>query len=453
MWNYIRKIVIVLVLITVANIVSASLVSLGKTTNGTSSSDSSTDGISVVSFTAISNGELQTGHARVWVSSGNANSKIVIYSDSGGNPNTLLAVSDEVNISTTTETQIDYTFSGINKINIVSGTTYWIGVAFADPGAGNFSRSRSSTTPVSGIRHSSDTYNDGQETLFNQSGSTSGELDVFIQYDEQNGQTHFFINPNLVKSGLYLDFDGVDERGQTGANPTGNTDTSGSVSCWVTPDTVLAVNGSRHLFGMGGDDTDQATNFGRFFINMRFVSGTYNNRVEMFHAIDNSATINRVIGNTELSAGNLYNIVVTSSGTAWKIYVNGTDQTLTTVSGSNTGDWFGDIGTVGNRRYSIGAFYRDGVYASGTYWDGKIDNCTVFSTTLSQTEVTNLYNSGRPIHPCVIISCSSLDTFWKMGEDANGTVTTMHSAIGTPSTDNFTMENMENADIISASYY
>lgn len=262
-----------------------------------------------------------------------------------------------------------------------------------------------------------------------------------------------FSSATINYSGLRLDFDGVDEVGKSGNDPTGNTNTSGTVNCWAVFDTVLGADGVRWIFAMGGDDTDEAVNFGQNgLVLRRQASVSVTNRMEYIHRIDGSATTNRVVGGTTIVAGTQYMFTFSSSGTATKIYVNGVSETLTAVSGSNTGDWFGDTGTNGTRHYAIGNSWRDGVFSTN-YTDGKIDHCSTWSSQLSDAEVTRLYNGGKPIHPSALGLGTNLENFWKLGEDANGTVTTMHDAIGSSSVDNFTMENMENADIVTTSYY
>lgn len=261
-------------------------------------------------------------------------------------------------------------------------------------------------------------------------------------------------NNNILNhSWLRLDFDGVDEAGKSGNDPTGYTNTVGSMCSWVVFDTVLGADGTRVIWGAGGDDTDQATAFGQIIVDLRRqASLSVTNRIEVLHRADGSGTVNRVAGGTTISAGTLYHICVTTSGTAWKIYLNGTAETLTTLTGSNTGDWVGDMGTVGTRHHAIGNAWRDGAW--GVSWfDGKIDDTFITSTELSATDITNLHNGGKPIHPCAVIACSNVNIFWKLGEDSPSTVTTMHSARGTTSTDNMTMENMESADIVTTSYY
>lgn len=261
-------------------------------------------------------------------------------------------------------------------------------------------------------------------------------------------------NTNILNNSWQRrDFDGVDERGKTGNDPTGNNDSVGSISCWFQFDTVLGANGVRWIFMMGGDDTDEATNFGQTGILLRRNSAvSVTNRLEIFHRVDGVGSTNLINGNTTIATGTLYHVVTTSSGTTYTMYLNGTTQTLTITSGSNNGDWFGDTGTNGTRHYAIADAWRDGVWA-GNNMDGKIDNCATFSTELTSTEVTDLYNGGKPIHPCAVVNCSNVNVFYKLGEDDNGSATTSYASIGIPSTDNMTMDNQETADIVSTNYY
>jgi hypothetical protein len=65
-----------------------------------------------------------------------------------------------------------------------------------------------------------------------------------------------------------------------------------------------------------------------------------------------AGTVNRVTGNTVLANSTRYCLVITSSGTAWAMWVNRTAQTLT-VTGANSGNWFGDIS--GRDNVTLGA--------------------------------------------------------------------------------------------------
>lgn len=108
----------------------------GKTDSGASSSASSTDKLAMSTATPASTGVVQNGSVRLWLStSGSTSVKFVIYADSSGSPGALLAQSDVVTLTTTTaDTQIDFPFSGGQQITVVSGTPYWFGPFWQDPG-------------------------------------------------------------------------------------------------------------------------------------------------------------------------------------------------------------------------------------------------------------------------------------------------------------------------------
>src|SRR5690606_15459461 len=58
--------------------------------------------------------------------------RFAIYADDEGAPGDLLAVSDVIEISGTTETEWEFPFSGGNRITVVQGVTYWIGPGWLD---------------------------------------------------------------------------------------------------------------------------------------------------------------------------------------------------------------------------------------------------------------------------------------------------------------------------------
>lgn len=167
--------------------IDGAIVNFGLTTDDASVQTNSFDRKYVYSATPSSSGTVTSGVARVW-NGGTVNSPshLVIYSDVAGSPSALLAVSDDVTINTgTSESAVAYTFSGANQISITSGTAYWIGVHFTDPGTGNFSISRANTAGL--VRSDPDTYSDGSANPCSCATSSNGGLDVYIEYDDAVG--------------------------------------------------------------------------------------------------------------------------------------------------------------------------------------------------------------------------------------------------------------------------
>jgi hypothetical protein len=155
---------------------------LGKTTDGASSSASSADKTAVSKFTAAANGTLTAGHARVWLSAtGSATVKCVVYADSAGSPGARLASSNAVTVTNTTEALKDFTFSGADQIAIASGTSYWIGVAWADPGTVSLNISRDGT--ASG-RQEASSY---APASFGTPTALTGPIDVYVDTSSGTG--------------------------------------------------------------------------------------------------------------------------------------------------------------------------------------------------------------------------------------------------------------------------
>src|SRR5690606_42135413 len=69
------------------------------------------------------------------VDSGSTTVRFVIYSDTAGDPDALLAQSDSITLSGTSMQAREFTFSGAQRISLTEGTDYWIGLSWQDPGS------------------------------------------------------------------------------------------------------------------------------------------------------------------------------------------------------------------------------------------------------------------------------------------------------------------------------
>ena len=123
----------------------ATVTQLGNTANGASQSTSSANKTVVSKATASVTGTVTAGHARLWVDSGSASVRMCIYSDSSGDPSSLLGLSDALTISNTTEAERDFVFSGAQQAETSVGVDYWIGFTWPDPGTNNILWSRGGT--------------------------------------------------------------------------------------------------------------------------------------------------------------------------------------------------------------------------------------------------------------------------------------------------------------------
>lgn len=119
---------------------------LGKLTDGASNSASSTARVWVSQASPTLTGTLTQGVARIWLDVAGATlARFVIYADAAGEPGALLAQSAEILITNTVETAVIFRFFGAQQITVNSGTNYWVGVAWADPGTPSLTFSRDST--------------------------------------------------------------------------------------------------------------------------------------------------------------------------------------------------------------------------------------------------------------------------------------------------------------------
>lgn len=155
---------------------------LGKTTDGATSSSSSANKTVVSKVTASVSGTVTAGHSRLWIDTGTASVEMVVYSDSGGSPGSLLGLSDTVTVSNTTEAQKDFTFSGVQQAAITAGTDYWIGFTWPDPGTNNISWSRDSTASQAqqNALHAATTFGTPGTAL-------SGPIDAYVDVTSTSG--------------------------------------------------------------------------------------------------------------------------------------------------------------------------------------------------------------------------------------------------------------------------
>lgn len=130
-----------------------------------------------------------------------------------------------------------------------------------------------------------------------------------------------------------------------------------------------------------------------------------------------------------IPTGSWHNVVTVQAGTSLTVYVNGTSVGTATVAAVNSG--WGSNFTIG--RWSGGGY---------NYMDGHIDEVALFTSALSSSDVTSIYNDGNG--PTDISSLNPVG-WWRMGDNDGGTGTTItdqgFDANGNPSGNNGTLTN------------
>lgn len=99
-----------------------------------------------------------------------------------------------------------------------------------------------------------------------------------------------------------------------------------------------------------------------------------------------------------------------------KCYVDGAEDTgLTKVSDTALG------GSIFNSaaKCMIGALSKNAGGAIASYWNGYVDQATIWDKALSAAEVTELYNSGHPGDARTHSASANLKHYWPIGEGSD----------------------------------
>ena len=187
----------------------------------------------------------------------------------------------------------------------------------------------------------------------------------------------FVGTPQWVNSGKgkTIKFNGIDEYLLKTVSGFRGSDSAGSISFWMKTPIGVAAD----IFSsadQGGATTYlflQVDAAGSILVSQR-----------------NNDTADTVAGNTVLEANQWYHVVVTSSGTAYKIYINSIEDTPYTVSsGANSGDWFAE--TPNRDNVTIGVLKRNTVAG---YYNGAVRELIVWDIELSSLQVSELYEES-----------------------------------------------------------
>ena len=237
------------------------------------------------------------------------------------------------------------------------------------------------------------------------------------------------------------EFDGTDDSAEadsyTAVTPGADSATGFTVSAWVNSQHGTLANIAQDRIisksGSGGNEWAMVIDGGkrlRFFL---YFDNDVNNRYRIF------AT------SAIASVDDWYHVVFTwdatkdtDDNTAVALYTNGVKADVSSGANvSQVGDSDSLTVTPGTHPVEIGTTSAG---ATGHYWNGYIDEVSIFNVALDDDAVTEIYNSGTPIDMTKDTgnydNSSNLVAYWRMGEgdgvdgDANGTITNLSSAAG-----------------------
>lgn len=192
-----------------------------------------------------------------------------------------------------------------------------------------------------------------------------------------------------------LNFDGTDDYLSSSSVIT-STATAGTVSAWVK---TSVTSGSQFVW----TQTDK-TQIG----DSKYVSFSLSGQLARLQ-VNTGSGVTQVLGNVTLAANTWHHIMWVSTGTAYKIYTNGTENTLTVSPGSNNGNWFGDVTNLDTS--SVGC--QDRYSGRVAFFNGNIDELAVWDSDQS-SNISTIYNSGTPGD----LSSLSPKAWWRMGDGA-----------------------------------
>jgi len=213
-----------------------------------------------------------------------------------------------------------------------------------------------------------------------------------------------------------LNFDGTDDY-LTGS-PVTPTAQQGTISAWIK--TSATQNGGP-IFSWSNLDFNppSSTTKPQFMIRS---TGELDFLYQQQHS---GSEVNRIRSTSTVNDGNWHHVAVTSNGSSWAFYIDGSAASFTVPSGSNTGQWVGDIYNVNPAFVAfsdIGAGRRNPAMGSNGYFQGKIDEVAVWDSALSAAQITNIYkgesnggSGGTNRTPGNLLSFSP-KAWWRMGD-------------------------------------
>lgn len=250
---------------------------------------------------------------------------------------------------------------------------------------------------------------------------------------------------STFRNALCAQFNGVDEHAYCD-DPSFKADTAGAWSFWIKIDAVFGSENTDFVFGYG---VKSGANNSIFHLGpRRFPATGTPTYMSITHRATNGGAIDGFSGTTTaLSAGVWTHVVVQSNGTAWSMWINGVSQTMTNWfgSGSNNGNWYGDVSGT-NHSLTVGVQYASNAIGANFY-AGLLDEVTYLSGRIfTAGEVASLYNSGTRTNPRKLASIQAdLETWWRMGESRDN-ATTIYDEIGS---NNLTLVNMDASNYVT----
>ena len=206
------------------------------------------------------------------------------------------------------------------------------------------------------------------------------------------------------KMGNSFDFDGIDDYAYKSIADFRSSDSQGTISCWFRASTTAGNT----IFASADESS---TNY-LFMV-------TISNDLMALQTKRGVGTTN-ILRGTELVNDELWhNFVVTSDGSAYVFYLDGSIEGFT--AGINNGEWFSSFANRDN--ISVGALVRTSVAG---HFNGKVSNIMVWNRPLTEGEAKKLY-----YEPLAMFNRQSANWLWSAGVSAPPTgIASMRQIVG-----------------------
>lgn len=111
------------------------------------------------------------------------------------------------------------------------------------------------------------------------------------------------------------------------------------------------------------------------------------NSSEQFAVSQNDAgTVDAIRSTSSILTAGFVIVTLWSDGASYAIYKNGTAESLTVISGTNSGDWFGDTSARDN--FTLGGLKRT---TESNFWTGEVAEALLYSAGLSAANLSTVH--------------------------------------------------------------
>ena len=218
-------------------------------------------------------------------------------------------------------------------------------------------------------------------------------------------------------------FDGIDDRVEINRT-LGSGYAELSISTWVKYNNNLATSNQYHPIV-----AKIGPSFGNSFVMQNIRSGASSNGGEVYFNVQTPNGSFSVFSGVVPSQNVWYNIVGTYDGSNVKIYIDGVLKGTLSATGSiNNNTELMMLGDAGHGGFSA-------------FLNGNLDEVSIYSRGLTQSEVTSIYGGGVPSD---VSSISNIEAWWRMGD--GDTANTITDNVGS---NNGTMVNMNSSNFVT----